>query len=81
MATFKPTVRGERKDGFLQVYILMVQNTKPGYIKNDKVVTKQMGDKVTRNPCTSWQSAVNTKLPEKSRNIWQFRISNLPLHY
>lgn len=32
MATFKPTVRGERKNGFYQVYILMVQNTKPGYI-------------------------------------------------
>lgn len=38
-------VRGMRKDGFCQVYIRVVHNTKPGYIKTDKVVTKQMVDK------------------------------------
>ena len=45
MATFKAVVRTPRKDGFYQVYIRVVQNTKPGYIKTDKVVTKQMMDK------------------------------------
>ena len=45
MATFKAVVRTPRKDGFYQVYIRVVQNTKPGYIKTDKVVTKQMVDK------------------------------------
>ncbi|MCM1504329.1 MAG: hypothetical protein NC127_03935 [Muribaculum sp.] len=39
MATFKPTVRGERKDGFLQVYIRVTHNRCHGYIKIDKVVT------------------------------------------
>ncbi len=45
MATFKAVVRTPCKDGFYQVYIRVVQNTKPGYIKTDKVVTKQIVDK------------------------------------
>lgn len=45
MATFKAVVRTPRKDGFYQVYIRVTQNTKPGYIKTDKIVTKQMVDK------------------------------------
>ena len=45
MATFKPTVRTIRKDGFYQVYIRVVHNTKPGYIKTGKMVTRQMVDK------------------------------------
>lgn len=45
MATFKTVVRTPRKDGFFQVYIRVVQNGKPGYIKTDKVVTGQMVDK------------------------------------
>lgn len=44
MATFKAVVRTPRKDGFYQVYIRVVHNTKPGYIRTDKVVTKQMVD-------------------------------------
>ena len=39
MATFKPTVKHLRKDGLYQVYVRVVHNTKPGYIKTDKVVT------------------------------------------
>lgn len=42
MATFKPTVRGERRDGFMQVYIRVTHRTKHGYIKTDK----------TRRTCT-----------------------------
>ncbi len=45
MATFKAVVRTPRKDGFYQVYIRVVHNTKPGYIKTDKIVTKQTVDK------------------------------------
>ncbi len=45
MATFKATVRGERKDGFLQVYIRMTHNKRHGYIKTDKMVTAQQFDK------------------------------------
>ena len=45
MALFKATVRTPRKDGFYQVYIRVMQNRKPGYIKTDKVVTKKHVDK------------------------------------
>lgn len=45
MATFKAVVRTPRKDGFYQVYIRVVQNTKPGYIRTDKIVSGQMIDK------------------------------------
>ena len=45
MAIFKPVVRTPRKDGFYQVYIRVIQNRKPGYIKTDKVVTKEWLDK------------------------------------
>ena len=45
MATFKAVVRTPRKDGFYQVYIRVVHNTKPGYLKTDKIVTKQTVDK------------------------------------
>ena len=42
---FKPVIRRPRKDGFFQVYIRVMQNRKPGYIKTDKVVTKELLDK------------------------------------
>ena len=45
MALFKATVRTPRKDGFYQVYIRVMQNRKPGYIKTDKVVTKKQLDR------------------------------------
>lgn len=45
MATFKPVVRTRRKDGFFQVYIRVVHNSKPGYIRTEKFVTGQMVDK------------------------------------
>lgn len=41
MATFKPVVRTQRKDGFYKVYIRMVHKIKPNYISTDKLVTKQ----------------------------------------
>ncbi len=42
---FKPVIRRPRKDGFFQVYIRVMQNRKPRYIKTDKVVTKELLDK------------------------------------
>lgn len=45
MTLFKATVRTPRKDGFYQVYIRVMQNRKPGYIKTDKVVTKKQLDR------------------------------------
>ena len=44
MATFKATVRSERKDGFMQVYIRVTHNRRQGYIKTRKMVTRQMID-------------------------------------
>lgn len=38
-------VRTPRRDGFYHVYIGVVHNTKPGYIKTDKVVTAKQLDK------------------------------------
>jgi integrase len=45
MATFKAVVRAPRKDGFYQVYIRVMHNRQPGYIKVDKMVTKKELDK------------------------------------
>ena len=59
MATFKPTVRGMRKDGFLQVYIRVTHRTKHGYIKTDKMITRkeltktnEIKDPFVMNYCT-----------------------------
>lgn len=45
MATFKAIVRTPRKDGFFQVYIRVMHNRQPGYIKVDKMVTKKELDR------------------------------------
>lgn len=45
MATFKAIVRTPRKDGFYQVYIRVMHNRQPGYIKVDKMVTKKELDR------------------------------------
>ena len=41
MANFKAVVRGERKDGFMQVYIRVTHRRVHGYIKTDKMITKK----------------------------------------
>lgn len=38
MATFKATVRNQRKDGFYKVYIMCTHRTQPTYISTDKMV-------------------------------------------
>lgn len=40
MATFKPVIRKEREDGMCAVYIRVMHNGKPGYIKTDKIIPK-----------------------------------------
>lgn len=45
MATFKAVVRTPRKDGFFQVYIRVVHNARPGYIRTGKVVTENQLDR------------------------------------
>ncbi len=38
MPTFTPVVRNKRKDGLYTVYIMIVHNTKPAYLKTDLLV-------------------------------------------
>ncbi len=45
MATLKACVRKQRKDGFFPVYIRIVHNTRPDYIKTDKIVNQKGVDK------------------------------------
>ena len=45
MSTIKPVVRKPRSDGFYPVYIRIVHNRKPGYIKTDKIVDVKHIDK------------------------------------
>lgn len=41
MATFKTVVRGERRDGFMYVYIRVSHHRAHGYIKTEKMITKR----------------------------------------
>ena len=40
MANFKAVVRMARADGFYQVYIRVTHHRQVGYVKTDKMVTK-----------------------------------------
>ena len=77
MATFKATVRGVRKDGFMQVYIRVTHKTKHGYIKTDKMVTKKEVGKSNeiKNPfvmnyCTERIMEFNERLNRKDISRW-----------
>ena len=80
MATFKAVVRTPRKDGFYQVYIRVTQNSKPGYIKTDKIVTKQMVDKhgnindpFVNEYCARMILLYSDKLNRKDCALWTVR--------
>lgn len=77
MATFKPTVRGERKDGFLQVYIRVTHRKRHGYIKTDKMVTRkeltktnEIKDPFVMNYCTERIMEFNDLLNRKDISQW-----------
>lgn len=77
MATFKATVRGMRKDGFMQVYIRVTHRTKHGYIKTDKMVTKkdvsktnEIKDPFVSNYCTERIIEFNERLNRKDISKW-----------
>ena len=77
MATFKPTVRGERKDGFLQVYIRVTHNRCHGYIKTDKMVTRkeltksnEIKDPYVQNYCSALIMDYNDRLNRKDISKW-----------
>ncbi|MCM1077207.1 MAG: phage integrase SAM-like domain-containing protein, partial [Bacteroides sp.] len=80
MATFKAMVRTPRKDGFYQVYIRVVHNTKPGYIKTDKVVTAKQLDKhgeitdpYVNSHCSQLILTFADKLNRKDISAWTVR--------
>lgn len=77
MATFKATVRGERKDGFLQVYIRVTHHKRHGYIKTDKMVTRkeltktnEIKDPFVMNYCTERIMQYNERLNRKDISRW-----------
>ena len=77
MATFKATVRSERKDGFMQVYIRVTHNRRQGYIKTDKMITKKdiskskdIKDPFVMNYCTERIMEFNERLNRKDISRW-----------
>ena len=81
MALFKATVRTPRKDGFYQVYIRVMQNRKPGYIKTDKMITKRelsrskdITDPVVMKFCTSLILDYMEKLNRVDIRDWTCRM-------
>ena len=77
MATFKPTVRGERRDGFMQVYIRVTHRKRHGYIKTDKMITRKeltktndIKDPFVMNYCTERIMEFNERLNRKDISQW-----------
>ncbi|MBD5284827.1 MAG: site-specific integrase [Bacteroides sp.] len=77
MATFKPTVRSVRNDGFMQVYIRVTHRTKHGYIKTDKMITKRelnkqgdIRDPFVLNYCMDRIMEFNERLNRKDISKW-----------
>lgn len=77
MATFKSVVRGERKDGFMQVYIRVSHQKRHGYIKTDKMVTRrelnkqnEIKDPMVVSYCAQLILDYNRRLNEKDIKNW-----------
>ena len=77
MANFKAVVRGERKDGFMQVYIHVTHRRVHGYIKTDKMITKkelskskEIKDPFVLNWCSERMLEFNDRLNKKDISRW-----------
>lgn len=77
MATFKGCVQKQRKDGLYQVYIRVVQNSKPGYIKTDKFVdakgldsTKHIKDPFVAKYCANKIADYAEKMNKVNSSLW-----------
>ena len=76
MATFKSVVRGERKDGFMQVYIRVSHQKRHGYIKTDKMVTRrelkqgEIKDPMVVSYCAQLILDYNRRLNEMDIKNW-----------
>ena len=80
MASLKPCVQKQRSDGFYPVYIRVIQNRKPGYIKTDKVVepsgitkTKEIRDNEVLRYCTQLISEFNRRLNLQDTSLWSVK--------
>ncbi len=80
MANFKAVVRGERKDGFMQVYIRVTHRRVHGYIKTDKMITKkelskskEIKDPFVLNWCSERILEFNDRLNKKDISRWTVR--------
>lgn len=77
MTTIKPVVRKPRTDGFYPVYIRVVHNRKPGYIKTNKIVDAdhigkrgEITDPVVNKYCGNLILQYSDKLNRKDVSHW-----------
>lgn len=80
MTTIKPVVRKPRADGFYPVYIRIVHNRKPGYIKTEKIVdadhiTKSgdITDPVVMEYCSRIVREYSDRLNRTDVSLWEVK--------
>ncbi len=80
MTTIKPVVRKPRADGFYPVYIRIVHNRKPGYIKTDKIVdaahiskTGDIIDPVVNEYCSRLVLEYSDRLNRTDVSTWEVK--------
>ena len=71
MITFEPCIRSVRADGYAAVYIRMIKNTKPTYIKTTYIVSKKQisGNKIKDFSIITQISPVIKKYIEKLNKV------------
>lgn len=80
MTTIKAVVRNPRQDGFYPVYIRIVHNRKPGYIKTDKVVdgshlgkNGEINDAIVNEQTSRIVLAYSDKLNRVDVSAWELK--------
>lgn len=80
MATFRGCVQKQRKDGLYQVYIRVVQNSIPGYIKTDKFVSpkgldsaKHIKDPFVAKYCANKIVEYTDKMNKVNSSTWSVK--------
>ena len=80
MTTLKAVVRKARSDGFFPVYIQVVHNRKPGYIKTNKIVdaahttkTGDITDPVVNEHCSYIIREYSDSLNRTDVSLWDIK--------
>ena len=80
MTTLKAMVRKPRTDGFYSVYIRIVHNRKPGYIKTDKIVDAahitsngELTDPVVNEYCAMLIRQYTDRLNRTDASLWSVK--------